>query len=64
MQADVRYQVSSLLYKMDQKKDYSRQIGLYEVPSSSEKQAGNQGFIIFKEGSYETVHQTEGFQLG
>ena len=64
MQADVRYRVSNLLYKMDRKKDYSKQIGVYEVPSSVERQVGNQGVIIFKEGSYETVHQTEGFQLG
>ena len=64
MHADVRYRVSNLLYKMDQKKDYSRQIGLYEVPSSVERQAGNQGVIIFKEESYETIHQTESFQLG
>jgi len=50
MRADMRYRVSNLLYKMDQRKDYSRRIGLYEVSSDCKEETDDSSTIIFKEG--------------
>ena len=50
MRADMRYLVSNLLYKMDQRKDYSRRIGLYEVSSDDKEKTDDYNIIIFKEG--------------